>query len=63
MYHTLAANSPLLDRTLDELGVPPWDVITGRAGDRQRSYEFADDRQRVLGPMASVSTAKMESPS
>jgi len=53
MYHTLAAGSPLLDRTLGELGVPPWDVVTGRADERLRGYEFAGDRQRVLGSVIS----------
>jgi adenylyltransferase/sulfurtransferase len=49
MYHTLGADSPLLGRTLGELGVPPWDIIAGRRGEQQRAYELAGDRQRVLG--------------
>lgn len=51
IYHTLAAGSPLLDRTLAELGVPLWDVVVGRAGDVLRGYEFAGDAPRVLGPL------------
>jgi hypothetical protein len=51
MYHTIGADS-LLDMTLNELGVPLWDVLTGRNGDMQRYYEFAGDRARVLGTLA-----------
>jgi adenylyltransferase/sulfurtransferase len=50
MYHTIGADGPL-DRTLEDLGVPLWDVIAGRNGDQQRFYEFAGDRQRVLGAL------------
>jgi adenylyltransferase/sulfurtransferase len=49
MYHSLAATSPLLGRTLGELGVPLWDIVVGRAGDERRFYEFSGDRERVLG--------------
>lgn len=49
-YHTLDARGPL-DKTLHELGVPLWDVLTGRRGQEQRHYEFAGDRTRVLGPL------------
>jgi adenylyltransferase/sulfurtransferase len=52
IYHTLGADSPLLDRTLAELGVPLWDVVMGRAGNNSRGYEFTGDRLRVLGSMA-----------
>ena len=47
--HTIDAGSPYLDRTLAEIGVPPWDVIAGRDGLEQIFYEFAGDRQEVLG--------------
>ena len=51
MYHTLGDDSPL-DKTLLELGVPLLDVLTGRCGMEQRYYEFAGDRERVLGHLA-----------
>jgi adenylyltransferase/sulfurtransferase len=54
MYHTIGADSPL-DKTLLELGVPPWDILAGRSGDEQRFYEFAGDRQGVLGDLAATS--------
>jgi adenylyltransferase/sulfurtransferase len=51
MYHTIGADSAL-DKTLYELGVPLWDILAGRSGDEQRFYEFAGDRERVLGSLA-----------
>ena len=51
VYHTLDSSSPL-DKTLYELGVPYWDVLAGRSGLEQRYYEFAGDRERVLGSLA-----------
>ncbi len=53
MYHTLDAASGLLDRTLGELGVPAWDVLVGRSGTNQIAYEFAGDRESVLGELSS----------
>jgi hypothetical protein len=53
IVHTLGDQEPrLADRTLGEIGVPPWDILGGRAGWRQRFYEFAGDREEVLGPLA-----------
>lgn len=49
IYHTLGNDPALLDRTLSELGVPPWDILGGRAGMEQCYYEFAGDREQVLG--------------
>jgi adenylyltransferase/sulfurtransferase len=51
MYHTIGDDAPL-DKTLLELGVPPWDILAGRSGEMQRFYEFAGDRQAVLGELA-----------
>jgi hypothetical protein len=51
-YHTIDAGRPaLLDLTLAELGIPPWDVLGGRAGLDQRFYEFGGDRVLVLGAL------------
>src|SRR5262245_51271681 len=53
IYHTIdGIDRTRADRTLGELGVPPWDVLGGRAGLRQRFYEFAGDRPAVLGRLA-----------
>lgn len=50
MFHTIDGREPLLDRTLGQIGVPPWDVLAGRCGLEQRFFEFAGDRSDVLGP-------------
>lgn len=47
--HTIDADSPYLDRTLAEIGVPPWDVIAGRNGMETIFYEFAGDRKAIVG--------------
>ncbi|MCA9069721.1 MAG: hypothetical protein KDA84_12395, partial [Planctomycetaceae bacterium] len=52
LYHSLGTDSSLLDKTLEELGVPLWDIIGGRAGMEQHYYEFAGDRPQVLGALA-----------
>lgn len=49
VYHTIGDQSALLDKTLGELGMPPWEVLGGRAGLEQRFYEFTGDRSEVLG--------------
>jgi adenylyltransferase/sulfurtransferase len=50
IFHTIDGSMPgLADRTLAEIGVPPWDVLAGRSGLTQRFYEFQGDREAVLG--------------
>jgi molybdopterin/thiamine biosynthesis adenylyltransferase len=52
IYHTITGTEPFLDRTLSEIGVPPWDIVAGRRGMEQRFYEFAGDAPDVLGPLS-----------
>jgi hypothetical protein len=52
MYHTISDNPGLLDKTLEELGIPAWDVLAGRAGIEQKFYEFDGDQEAVLGDLA-----------
>ncbi|QEH34191.1 putative adenylyltransferase/sulfurtransferase MoeZ [Aquisphaera giovannonii] len=55
-FHAIDGEDPaLLGLTPAAIGVPPWDVVTGRAGWRQRHYELAADRGTVLGPLADAS--------
>jgi adenylyltransferase/sulfurtransferase len=55
IYHTINGSDPaVLDQTLESLGVPPWDILCGRAGLNQRYYEFNGDRERVLGVLADM---------
>lgn len=41
----------LLDRSLGSIGIPPWDILGSRCGMTYRYYEFAGDREAVLGPL------------
>lgn len=52
LFHSLAGDEDFLDRPLAELGVPPWDVICGRDGERVVGFELAGDSAAVLGPLA-----------
>jgi adenylyltransferase/sulfurtransferase len=36
-------------RTLSEMGLPPYDILTARAGDREAGYLMAGDAETVLG--------------
>jgi molybdopterin/thiamine biosynthesis adenylyltransferase len=52
MFHTIDDRRPdVLDRTLAEIGIPPWDVLGGRAGMLQQFYELGGDRDEVLGAL------------
>jgi adenylyltransferase/sulfurtransferase len=52
IYHTLDGTNVDPDRTLGEIGIAAWDILGGRAGMQQRYYEFAADREEVLGPLS-----------
>ncbi len=52
-YHTISVNDrDLLDVTLGSLGVPAWEILTGRSRANQRFYEFRGDRTATLGSLA-----------
>ncbi len=59
MFHTINGREPFLDRTFAEIGVPPWDILTGRSGVNERFYEFTGDREDVLGPLVFGTTDKL----
>lgn len=41
--HSVAAGSPHLDRPMGELGLPPWDIVWARCGDRALGWEMTAD--------------------
>lgn len=55
LYHHVSGDSLLLDKTFLELGVPRWDILGGRAGTEIQYFEFAGDKEAVLGPIAESS--------
>jgi adenylyltransferase/sulfurtransferase len=53
--HSLEAGSPLLDLTIGSIGLPPWDVLWARRGDRTIGMEMAHDRSPELRDPARAS--------
>ena len=52
LFHTLDGREGLHQKTLAEIGVPPWDIVGARRGLKQVFFEFAGDRADVLRPIA-----------
>jgi adenylyltransferase/sulfurtransferase len=52
MTHAVDGAEPYLNRTLAQMGLPPYDVVRGRAGLDMRHYLLAGDRSRALGVLA-----------
>jgi len=50
--HNVIGNETYLNMTLADVGIPPFDIISGRVGMRQRFYELSGDRDEILGPLA-----------
>jgi adenylyltransferase/sulfurtransferase len=48
---TLYGDEEYLHLSFRELGVPPFDIISARNGDRRLHIEFGADRSTVLGPL------------
>ncbi len=52
LTHSLYGDERYLDKTLAEIGLPPYDIVTGRDGMNMRHYLLSADRERVLGRLA-----------
>jgi len=52
LTHSLNGTEDYLDKTLAELGLPPYDIITGRAGWDMKHFLIAGDREAALGSIA-----------
>jgi adenylyltransferase/sulfurtransferase len=52
LLHSIDGHEDFLDRTPRELGLPLFDILVGRAGDRSRSYLLAGDGPEVMGELA-----------
>lgn len=53
MCHRVVGDEAFLGMTCAEVGIPAFDIISGRAGTEERFYELTGDRDRVLGLIAS----------
>lgn len=62
LFHRVGGTEGFLDRTLAEIGLPPWDVVLGRAGDRWAAFELAGDRAAVLGAAGAPAGGRREAP-
>jgi molybdopterin/thiamine biosynthesis adenylyltransferase len=60
-FHKIRGSEPFIDRTLADIGVPPFDIIIARSGGRSIGLELAGDAKDVLGPlMTSDETLELE---
>ena len=50
--HSFSGSEPYSDKTLAQLGIPPFDVLVGRLGEECRYYLLDGDRLDSLGPLA-----------
>ena len=54
---TLYGDEEFLHLSFRELGIPPFDIISARNGDRRLHIEFGGDRSTVLGPLCEEDSA------
>ena len=52
LTHSVIGDEPYLDLTLAEAGVPLFDILTGREGNKTIHFELTGDRQKALGILA-----------
>lgn len=50
LFHSVQGDEDFLDLRLADIGLPPWDIVLGRAGERAVGFELSADRESVLGP-------------
>jgi molybdopterin/thiamine biosynthesis adenylyltransferase len=51
-FYKVRGAEPFLNRTLSEIGVPPFDVLIARTADRAVGLELTDDAAAALGSLA-----------
>lgn len=56
-FYRIDGSESFLDQMLGSIGVPPFDVITARAGNRAVGFELSGDASRVLGLLHDASEA------
>jgi adenylyltransferase/sulfurtransferase len=50
-FYRIRGDEPFLDRPLERIGIPPFDIILARSDDRFLGLEISGDAPRVLGPL------------
>jgi len=51
-FHRISGKESFVDRTFLALGVPPFDIITARCGNRRVGFELSGDAPAVLGALS-----------
>lgn len=51
-FHRVDGSETFLDRSLYEIGVPPFDIVFARSRDRLIGFELSGDSRQVLGELA-----------
>jgi len=54
---TIYGDEDFLHLSFRELGIPPFDIVSARNGDRRLHIEFGGDRSTVLGPLCGEESA------
>ncbi|MEI6514222.1 MAG: ThiF family adenylyltransferase, partial [bacterium] len=52
MMHSFDNCEAYADRTLEQMGIPALDIVTGRVGMTRRHFELSGDSDQVLGPLS-----------
>jgi adenylyltransferase/sulfurtransferase len=56
-FYKIRGTESFLDRTLAQLGVPPFDILIARSADRAIGLELSNDAALVLGPLLNSPTS------
>ncbi|MEO6435733.1 MAG: ThiF family adenylyltransferase [Tepidisphaeraceae bacterium] len=52
-FHTIRGDEPFARRPLEQIGVPPYDILVARGHNRSIGFELSGDAPAVLGPLVS----------
>ena len=59
-FYKIRGTESFLDKTLSQIGVPPFDVLIARTADRAIGLELSNDAAEVLGPLYIAADAELE---
>jgi len=54
MFHIIDGHEDFIDRSLSSIGVPLFDILTGRKGDHEIHFELSADKGRILKQEANI---------
>ena len=52
-FYKVRGDETFLERPLAQIGIPPWDIVIARAGDRAIGLEVSADAHQMLGLLSS----------